>query len=112
MAKALAWVERLGYQNADAIIGTMPNLSKHVNQVLKQVKENVYCIPQGFDASAADRFEPLNKEFVQAHIPKNKFVCYAGTIGLTNSLDKMIEIAKVLDKIENSFFDCWGRRSE
>ena len=97
--KLLAWVERLGYQNADAIIGTMPNLGKHVNQVLKQVKENVYCIPQGFDASAADRFEPLNKEFVQAHIPKNKFVvCYAGTIGLTNSLDKMIESAKVLEQ--------------
>ena len=97
--KVLAWVERLGYRHADAIIGTMPNLGEHVNQVLGQHKDHVYCIPQGYDKTASDRFEPLNKDFIKSYIPKDKFiVCYAGTVGLTNSLDKMINAAKAINQ--------------
>lgn len=94
----LAWVERLGYRKADAIIGTMPNLGEHVDNVLGYCKEGVYCIPQGYDAAAEAHFAPLETGFVESYIPKDKFiVCYAGTVGLTNSLDKMIAAATHLE---------------
>lgn len=96
--KALAWVEKLGYHHADAIIGTMPNLGAHIDHVLGCHKDHVYCIPQGYDRTAQDRFEPLDKAFIKTYIPKSKFiVCYAGTVGLTNSLDKMVNVARVLN---------------
>lgn len=93
----LAWVERLGYRKADAVIGTMPNLRAHVEKVLGYSKERVYCIPQGYDFSAEAHAAPIDANFVSSYIPKDKFiVCYAGTVGLTNSLDKMIAAAKLL----------------
>lgn len=95
----LAWVERLGYSRADAIIGTMPNLGEHVKKVLGYAKDCVYCIPQGYDASAEKHSAPLDASFIRSYIPKDKFiVCYAGTVGLTNSLDKMIAAAMLLEK--------------
>ena len=93
----LSWIERLGYHHADAIIGTMPNLAAHVNDVLGYQKPHIYCIPQGYDKEADKHFTAIDDEFVKTYVPEGKFtVCYAGTVGLTNSLDKMMDAAKQL----------------
>lgn len=89
----LAWLERFGYQKSDVIVGTMPNLSEHVNTVSGK-KTNCYCIPFGYDPGLYNSPEPLPEGYEERYIPKNKFIIgYAGSIGRTNSLDTLIECA-------------------
>ena len=89
----LAWVERFGYRNADIIIGTMPNLSEHVQEVTGKIMD-CYCIPLGYDPGLYNRPEPLQERYEDRYIPKNKFIIgYAGSIGRTNSLDTLIKCA-------------------
>src|SRR5688500_2370810 len=44
----LAWIERLGYRRADCVVGTMPNLAEHVENVAGPGRR-CECIPFGFD---------------------------------------------------------------
>ena len=44
----LGLIERWGYKFSDVIVGTMPNLGEHVENVLGY-KRDVFCIPMGFD---------------------------------------------------------------
>lgn len=92
----LAWIEWLGYRYADAVVGTMPNLAEHVAVVLGQPK-TTYCIPMGVDDDSMHLFTELPVEYAQQHIPQNKFiVVHAGTIGITNALDTMLECAQFM----------------
>ncbi len=95
--RLLAWVERLGYQKADQIVGTMPNLGEHVRDVLGFEKA-VYCIPMGITPEMANATPvPLAEGYVEKYIPSDKFiVAYSGTIGITNALDIYFECAQRL----------------
>lgn len=91
--------ERLSYKFSDFIVGTMPNLGVHIAR--KQKKFNFKCIPQGIDLDfySQDLME-LDPKFVEDYIPKDKFIIgYAGTIGLSNALETVIEAAKILQTI-------------
>lgn len=92
----LAWIERLGYRHADAIVGTMPNLGEHVTDVLGYVK-HAECIPMGVDDTMlADTLE-VPKDYDARYLPKGKFiVAHAGTIGITNALDTYLDCAESL----------------
>lgn len=100
----LAWVERLGYKYSDAIVGTMPNLTEHVTNVLGYQKK-VHCIPMGIDpTSLADVLE-APADYVETYVPEGKFiVAYAGTIGITNALDTFFVCAKTLSENKNIHF--------
>ena len=92
----LAWVERLGYRYADAIVGTMPNLSEHVANVLGSEK-SVMCIPMGVDNSMLVESLDVPEDYDAKYLPKGKFVvAHAGTIGITNALDTLLDCAKSL----------------
>lgn len=92
---ALAALERMAYRRSDAIVGTMPNLAEHVREVAGQRTAPVHCIPMGVDAAQVEGGEPLPADWAGAHIPRGKFVvCYAGTIGITNALDTLLECAR------------------
>lgn len=92
----LGMLERLGYRYADAIVGTMPNLGEHVQQVLGQTVPT-HCIPMGVDELSLATDESLPEDYVQAYFPKNKFiVAHAGTIGITNALDIFLDCAQSL----------------
>lgn len=91
--KVLAWVERFGYMRSDVIVGTMPNLSEHVEGVTGR-KRNCQCVPFGYDPALYSNMAALPDGYEEAYIPKVKFlVGYAGTIGRTNALDTLIECA-------------------
>jgi glycosyltransferase involved in cell wall biosynthesis len=93
---ALAWVERLAYRRADAIVGTMPNLGEHVSEVVGK-SAPVFCIPMGVDEALIEPGEPLSADYAAAHIPQGKFlVCHAGTIGTTNALDTLVDCARAM----------------
>ena len=92
----LGFIERLGYRYADAIVGTMPNLGEHVAGVLGWPK-TTHCIPMAMDDAALGSGEELPTDYVERYIPKDKFiVAHAGTIGITNALDTLLDCAEAM----------------
>ena len=93
---ALGMVEKLAYRTSDAIVGTMPNLGQHVEEVSGSRKP-VFCIPMGIDPAALAEPRPLPDDYVAEYVPQGKFtVCHAGTIGITNALDTLFECAAAM----------------
>lgn len=104
MVAALAMVERLAYRVSDAIVGTMPNLKEHVVECIGE-SPPVHCIPMGVDEVQLSRSEPLPDAYMEAHIPKAKFVvCHAGTIGATNALDTYFACARLMQDCPDVHF--------
>jgi glycosyltransferase involved in cell wall biosynthesis len=93
----MSLIERIGYKYADVIVGTMPNLSEHVQIVLGYHKKT-YCIPMGVDPSMVNIQEALPESYKNEYIPNNKFiVAYVGTVGITNALETFLECAKRME---------------
>lgn len=89
----LAWVEKFGYRNADIIVGTMPNLAEHVKNICGDGLD-CRCVPFGYDPALYDVQEPLPDGYEDDYIPKGKFIVgYAGSIGVTNALETLLECA-------------------
>ena len=87
-------IERLGYKHADAIVGTMPNLAEHVEQVLGYPR-TTHCIPMGVDADALASPEALPEDYIKQYFAVGKFVvAHVGSIGITNALDTFLECAQ------------------
>jgi len=104
LIKVLAWVEKYGYRKADIIVGTMPNLKDHVEQILGYKKET-YCIPMGVHETQAYYPGTLDPIFKKTYFPDNKIIIgYAGTIGITNALSVLFESARQLKDKENISF--------
>ncbi|NVK39762.1 MAG: glycosyltransferase family 4 protein [Oceanospirillaceae bacterium] len=102
--KFLAWVERLAYRRADLMVGTMPNLREHVTEVSGSDKP-VGFIPQGLDTALLAPPEPLPNGYLDAHIPRNKFiVCHAGSIGADNALETLLACARVMTDRQDIHF--------
>jgi glycosyltransferase involved in cell wall biosynthesis len=83
----LSWIEKFGYRHADSIVGTMPNLSAHIEGIFgKKYEKKIYCIPQGFENTANTSSEvPLIK------LDNEVFnIAYAGTIGKANDIENII----------------------
>lgn len=92
----LALVERIGYQRADSIVGTMPNLGEHVaNVVGRQLP--VTCIPMGFAPRTLKSADPGPRTDAVNDGRRRAFVIgYAGTVGITNALEPLFEAASHL----------------
>lgn len=92
----LALVEKLAYKYSDAIIGTMPNLKAHVEQVSK-FSTPVYCVPMGVSDDQMINSHPLSENYISEYLtsPKMKVV-HAGTIGITNALEVFFQTAESL----------------
>ena len=93
---SLGFIEKLGYKYADAIVGTMPNLGEHVAGVLGYPK-TTFCIPMGVDEATLSAGEELPVDYIDKYLPQGKFVvAHAGTIGITNALDIMLDCADAM----------------
>jgi len=102
--RLLGYIEKLGYEKSDLIIGTMPNLKEHVKNVLGFSKD-VACIPMGYNASTIENQSDIPEEYIAQYFPKNKFiVAHAGTIGITNALDIFFECAQIMVAKEDIHF--------
>ncbi|MCX6100016.1 MAG: glycosyltransferase family 4 protein, partial [Candidatus Bipolaricaulota bacterium] len=104
----LGWVEKLGYRTADAIVGTMPNLAEHVARVAGK-KLDCHCIPLGYDPELYSRQEPLPEGYEVRYIPEGKFIVgYAGSLGVSNAMDTLIDCAMQMresDRVHFLFVD-------
>jgi len=99
--RILKFVEVLGYKNADAIVGSMPNLKEHVECIKQEYGNKVFHIPMGFDPEYwIDKNYEDNfgfEDVLRKYNPNNHFIVgYAGTIGLANCVDQIIEAATIL----------------
>lgn len=107
--RMLAAIEKLGYKHADHIIGTMPNLAEHVENVLGY-KKDVYCLPMGVPDEMIDVSSDLvSEDYFRKYFPDGKFfIVYAGTIGITNALDMFFECAQRMKDVEEIHFVLLG----
>lgn len=111
--KFLSFVEKQGYKKADAIIGSMPNLKEYVKKIVPSSENKVHYMPMGFDTEYFNRSngkpDPFTSFFDQ--IPNDHFIVgYAGSIGLANCVDQIMEAAKIL-KDEPIVFEILGMGS-
>jgi len=102
--KFLGIIEKFGYKKSDLVVGTMPNLSEHVKNVLGYEKETA-CIPMGYNESSIQSQKDISDEYIKQNFPKDKFiVAHAGTIGISNALDTFFECAKNMSNYQNIHF--------
>ena len=71
MVLVMAWVEKIGYRKADAIVSLLPNANKYIDKISKDPSK-YYWIPNGIDESLLVN-ETLSEEILN-QIPKDKFI--------------------------------------
>lgn len=104
VALLLGWVERFGYEKADVVVGTMPNLEPHVSSISRR-PVRVETIPLGIDPvllSQSPRYIPQEKK-------QNELVVgYIGSIGTTNALQIVVNLARTVGADSGITFHFWG----
>lgn len=103
MVIILGFLEKIGYKKADLIVGTMPNLKEHVNEVVK-TQANVFYSPLGIH-------EIWNKEQTKSELIDSLFpvedrfiVGYAGSMGISNALEPFIDAIKKMAAEKEVYF--------
>ena len=96
MVLFMSWLEKFGYRKADAVVGTMPNLIEHVQQVEPRFKK-VVCIPQGMRDEMLNEHEKLTDSKLKELLQRPGFkIGYAGTINAANPIHTLFEAAEML----------------
>jgi glycosyltransferase involved in cell wall biosynthesis len=95
IGKALAKIESVVYVNADAIIGTMPNLSSHVGLVANRFN-GIHCIPQGCSEELIRETGRQGGSQALTDFQDKFLIAYSGSIGSSNSLETLLLAAKAL----------------
>lgn len=93
----LSFIEKLGYNYSDIIIGTMPNLKSHVLEVTNKNSSKVICVPFGIPSSNEDMV--FRSDFAIKSANKNFVIGYVGTIGTTNALDTLFCALQEVDMV-------------
>lgn len=108
MVKLLGYVEKLGYKKADLIVGTMPNLSSHVANIIGYEKK-VFFSPLGINDYWAESEKPPCT--IESLFPKRDCVVigYAGSMGRTNALESFIGAIESLKDNPNLYFVLVGQ---
>ena len=105
----LQFIEWLGYKFSDEIVGTMPKLDLHVEQILGS-KKNVSCIPMGVSEELLNQKNEIFPECFNSFFPGDKFiVTYAGSIGIDNALDTLFESVRELSSYKKIIFVIAGK---
>jgi glycosyltransferase involved in cell wall biosynthesis len=106
----LGWFEKFGYKHADHIVATMPRADRHIKSKLKKPFKFTY-IPQGVDLNVINDTIDLTPDEKRSIFPESGFVVgYAGSIGRSNSLETLIDAAKIIKErsINDIFFIILG----
>lgn len=86
--------ELFGIKHANSIISNLPNYGQYLSE--NGINKEFHYIPNGISLDDTMLNENLSED-IKEMIPQSKFiVAYAGTIGLANGLEYLIEAAKFL----------------
>lgn len=97
VVKILSLIERFGYQNADLLVSPLENFHEHVKSVTSS-KPPFLWMPMGFSdiyqsGHSSSRASAIIEK-IQTLKSTGKFVvCYAGTLGVANDLERVLHIA-------------------
>jgi glycosyltransferase involved in cell wall biosynthesis len=94
LVRLMAFIERLGYLRAALTVGTMPNLSPHASKVAGR-EVICACIPFGFDPTSTP---PIDAPVPRAELTVSRdentlLIGYAGSIGVSNALNHVVDAA-------------------
>jgi len=96
----LGKLEKFGYRKADVIVGTMPNLIEHVQEVEPKFKACI-CIPQGIKEELLNSLESLSEQYIAETFTPNTFkVAYAGTINPNNPIEVLLKAVSIMPEEE------------
>lgn len=94
--RILSSIEKKAYKKADFIVGSMGNLGEHIKIVSSGDEAKFRYIPMGLDA------EVLGDNNLKTKIKGNHFIVgYAGSIGISNKIDLILEAADILKNNSN-----------
>ena len=102
----IGMVEKFGYKKTDLIVGTMPKLNLHVEKLLGY-KKPFHCSPIGFNPKYYNINNKVGRleENLRRSIPSNRLVVgYAGSMGVTNSLEMFIDTIESLKNNKTIYF--------
>lgn len=103
MVLLMGILEKIGYKKADLIVGTMPNLSEHVQEIVGYEKD-VFHSPLGIHRIWSNEVKP--NDSIDSLFPgTDQFVVgYAGSMGISNALDPFIKAIKKLSEEKGIYF--------
>jgi glycosyltransferase involved in cell wall biosynthesis len=108
--RLLKYAEKVCIKKSDAMVSVLPNYSQYLKE--QGFQKKAYYIPNGIDINELQNIEPLDKE-IASQIPDDKFIVgYAGTVGIANALNYLVETAKLLKDNSNIVFIVVGNGSE
>lgn len=100
----MGFLERLGYHKADLVVGTMPGLHLHVRETIGRDRP-FHCSPLGYVQEWAVEEVALTPDVIARYFPKGKLIVgYAGSMGVSNALDPLMEsIERLSDRSDIHF---------
>jgi glycosyltransferase involved in cell wall biosynthesis len=104
--------ENFAYEHVDKVVSILPCTEQYMKK--NGLAEGKYIhIPNGIDLEEMANTEFLD-EYTKEQIPNNKFIIgYTGTFGLANSLATLLEVAHIVQNINDEiFFILIGKGSE
>lgn len=103
----LQWIEDFAYRKSDHVVSNLEGLFEHI-ETRGIPKKNFTWIPNGVSLSELEI--RMADENILSSIKAQPFsVTYAGTIGLANSLDTLIDAANLIQDKQNIHINIIGR---
>ncbi|HPJ13333.1 MAG TPA: glycosyltransferase family 4 protein [Caldisericia bacterium] len=104
LVRFIGMIEKFGYKKADLIVGTFPKLDMHVKNILGYDRP-FFCSPQGFDPEKYNTDEEIDTSMFQNYVHKDRVIIgYAGSIGISNSLQLFIDTIKLMKDDSDIYF--------
>ncbi len=105
---AMNFIQKLGFKRADCIVAVPSNPYDYIRSIIGP-NSKVFHIPNGaMDSKNASELLPEVKAQLNI-IPTNKFIVgYAGTFGVANSLENLIDAAHILSNNDRICFVLLG----
>lgn len=104
----LQFIEDFAYKKSDYVISNLQGISEHM-ETRGILNKKFSWIPNGISPNELDALELAHEE-VLASIKAQPFsISYVGALGLANSLDTLIDAAKVIKKHQNIHINIVGR---
>ncbi len=107
----MRFFEKLGYKKAKYVVSVLMNSKKYMIEK-GMAPEKFVWINNGICLNDLKFVQDLPDNLFKK-IPQNKFIVgYAGTIGIANAVDKLLEAAKLLESYKDITFLIVGKGSE
>ena len=97
---AASWLERVSYRRSDSVVLLSDDLANNVQRKLDQkFHKRIRVIPNFVDTQAIVPMSRLTNYRRELGVDESLVVMYAGNVGFSQSLELMIEAARVLPNV-------------